>query len=67
MKSGKTVYGIGGKGFAGNAVTLEISNPDKITFREAWIQDLGKADHAEEIASLDHFALNEGNCTIASA
>ena len=27
MKSVKTVYGIGGKGFAGNAVTLEISKP----------------------------------------
>ena len=63
MKSGKTVYGIGGKGFAGNAVTLEISNPDN-PFREAWIQDLGKADHAEEIASLDHFALEQArNCT----
>ncbi len=60
MKSVKTVYGIGGKGFAGNAVTLEISNPDNVQFREAWIQDLGKADHAEEIASLDHFALERG-------
>ena len=60
MKSVKTVYGIGGKGFAGNAVTLEISNPDNVQFREAWIQDLGKADHAAEIASLDHFALERG-------
>ena len=60
MKSVKTAYGIGGKGFAGNAVTLEISNPDNVQFREAWIQDLGKADHAAEIASLDHFALERG-------
>ena len=42
------------KVFPGSAVTIEISNPKKIKFKEAWVQDLGKADHAREIADLDH-------------
>ena len=60
MGSGKTVNGIAGKGFAGSAVTLEISNPDGIKVREAWVQDLGKADHDKEIRGLDHFAMERG-------
>ncbi len=60
MGSGKTVNGIAGKGFAGTAVTLEISNPEQIKFKEAWVQDLGKADHVKEIASLDHFSQERG-------
>ena len=60
MGSGKTVQGISGKGFAGAAVRLEISNPGQIKFKEAWVQNLGKADHAKEIAGLDHFALERG-------
>ena len=60
MRAVKTVNGVSGKGFPGSAVTIEISNPKKIKFKDAWVQDLGKADHAREIADLDHFALERG-------
>lgn len=60
MGSGKTVNGIAGQGFAGTAVSLEISKPEQIKLKEAWVQDLGKADHAKEIASLDHFSQERG-------
>ena len=60
MQSGKAVFGISGNGFPGSAVTLEISNPDAIKFKEAWLQDLGKADHAKEITRLDHISLEQG-------
>ena len=60
MRAAKIVNGASGRGFPGSAVTIEISNPKKIKFKEAWVQDLGKADHAREIADLDHFALERG-------
>ena len=60
MRSEKIVYGVSGRGFPGAAVTIEIANPQKIKFKNAWVQDLGKADHAREIVDLDHFALERG-------
>ena len=46
MRSEKIVHGVSGRGFPGSAVTIDIANPKKIKFKEAWVQDLGKADHA---------------------
>ena len=60
MNSGKIVNGISGRGFSGPAVTMKILNPEEIKFSKSWVQDLGKADHAREIAELDHFALERG-------
>ena len=50
MRAVKTVNGVSGRGFPGSAVTIDISNPKKIKFKDAWVQDLGKAYHAREIS-----------------
>ena len=60
MGSASSVNGITGKGFAGTATTLEFSDPKAVKVLEAWVQELGTADHAEEISGLDHFALERG-------
>jgi hypothetical protein len=60
MGSAKLVNGVAGKGFAGPGVTLTLSQPNELKVVKAWAQDLGKADHAQEIARLDHFALEKG-------
>ena len=60
MIAEKTVNGASGRGFPGSAVTIDISNPKKIKFKEAWVQDLGKAEHALEIAGLDRISLKRG-------